>query len=67
MIYEPDMDVSPLLFPDEASYYQTIIGLMRWVVKLGHVDNAVEASHIHRSLPCHTRNTWYQPCTSYLT
>ena len=27
--YEPFMDVSPLLLPDEASYFQTIIGVMR--------------------------------------
>ena len=27
--YEPCMDVSPLLSPDEASYVQTIIGVMR--------------------------------------
>ena len=40
--YEPDMDVSSLLLPDKASYYQTIIGVMRWMVELGRVDIAVE-------------------------
>ena len=34
--YEPCMDVSPLLSPAEASYFQTNIGLMRWMVELGH-------------------------------
>ena len=35
--YEPFMDVSPLLLPDEASYFQTIIGVMRWMVELGRI------------------------------
>ena len=36
------MDVSPLFFPDEASYFQTIIGVMSWMVELGRLDIAVE-------------------------
>ena len=35
--YEPCMDVYPLLSPDEASYFQTIIGVMRWMVELGRI------------------------------
>ena len=44
--YEPCMDVSPLLSPDEASYFQTIIGVMRWMVDLGRMDIAVEVLHL---------------------
>ena len=33
--YETCMDVSPLLSPDETSYFQNIIGVMRWMVELG--------------------------------
>ena len=44
--YEPFMDVSPLLSPDEESYFQTIIGVMRWMVELGRIDIAVEVSQI---------------------
>ncbi|KAL7525384.1 hypothetical protein ACHAXR_000985, partial [Thalassiosira sp. AJA248-18] len=41
--YEPEMDVSRELTPDEASYFQTIIiGVMRWMVELGRVDIGVE-------------------------
>ena len=40
--YEPCMDVSPLLSPDEASYFQTIIGVMRCMVELGIIYIAVE-------------------------
>ena len=39
--YEPEMDVSRELNPDEASYFQTIIGVMRWMVELGRVDIGV--------------------------
>ena len=35
--YEPCMDVSPLLSPDEASYFQTIIGVMRRILELGRI------------------------------
>ena len=44
--YEPCMDVSPLLSPDEASYFQTIIGVMRWMVELERIDIAVEVSQL---------------------
>ena len=44
--YEPCMDVSPLLSPDEASYFKTIIGVMRWMVELGRIDIAVEVSQL---------------------
>ena len=36
------MDMSPFLSPDEASYFQTIIGVMIWMVDLGRIDIAVE-------------------------
>ena len=44
--YEPEMDVSPELPPDEASYFQSIIGVMRWMVELGRIDIAVEVSQL---------------------
>ena len=31
-----------MLLPDEASYFQTIIGVMRWMVELGRIDIAVK-------------------------
>ena len=44
--YEPCMGVSPLLSPVEASYFLTIIGVMRWMVELGRIDIAVEVSQL---------------------
>ena len=44
--YEPCMDVSPLLLPEEAFYFQTIIGVMRWMVELGRIYIAVKVSQL---------------------
>ena len=40
------MDVSPVLSPDEASYFQTIIGVMIWMIDLGRIYIAVEVSQL---------------------
>ncbi len=52
--YEPGIDVSPELDPDLASYFQSLIGIMRWMVKLGRTDIATEVSLLsfHSALPC---------------
>ena len=44
--YEPCIDISRMLTPDEASYFQTIIGVMRWMVELGRIDIATEVSQL---------------------
>ena len=40
------MDTSQELLPEEVSYFQTLIGVMRWMVGLGRVDIAVEVSQL---------------------
>ena len=35
MGYDPELDISPKLDPDAASYYLTIIGILRWMIELG--------------------------------
>ncbi len=32
------MDTSPLLDDDQANYYQSLIGVLRWAVELGRID-----------------------------
>ena len=44
MTYEPELDDSTPLDPDAASYFQTIIGVMRWMVEIGRIDIATEVS-----------------------
>ena len=42
--YEAETDVSPLLPDDKASYFQTVMRVMRWMIELGRIDIAVEVS-----------------------
>ena len=44
--YEPSMDTSVLLDPELASYYQTIIGVLRWMVEIGQIDITTEVSQL---------------------
>ena len=46
MGYDPDTDVTPELNPEEASYYNSIIGMMRWMVELGRIDINTEISQL---------------------
>ena len=58
--YEPGMDTSPLLPPNEASYFQTIIGVIQWMVKFGRIDIATEvlllSSFLAMTRQCHLLN-----------
>ena len=36
--WKPELDVTPLLNPEDASYFQQQIGVLRWMVELGRVD-----------------------------
>ena len=42
--YEPELDVSALLGPEDATYYQSQIGVLRWMVELGGVDLGASTS-----------------------
>lgn len=51
--YRPELDVSPELSPEESAYYQSLIGVLRWIVELGRVDICLEVSMMssHLVLP----------------
>lgn len=51
--YRPELDISPELPPSEASYYMSLIGVLRWIVELGRVDICLEVSMMssHLALP----------------
>ena len=36
--YCPELDVYPVLGPHEASCYQSLIGVMRWMIEIGQID-----------------------------
>jgi hypothetical protein len=44
MGYEPELDETPALDPNRASYYQSIIGMMQWMCKIGCIEIATEVS-----------------------
>jgi hypothetical protein len=51
--YRPEIDVSGVLPPHRASFYQSQIVVLRWCVELGRVDIIAEVSMLapHLSLP----------------
>jgi hypothetical protein len=42
--YHPELDVSPVLGPDQAKYYQSLIGLLHWAIELGRIDIYIDVS-----------------------
>lgn len=51
--YRPEIDLSPELAEKDASYYYSLIGILRWIVELGRVDICCEVSMMssHLALP----------------
>ena len=51
--YLPKLDVSEELSPSDASYYQSLIRILGWIVELGHIDICLEVSMMssHLALP----------------
>ena len=51
--YRPELDISPVLGPTDAAYYQSLIGILRWIVELGRVDVCLEVSMMssHLAMP----------------
>jgi hypothetical protein len=42
--YRAELEVSPLLTPDQANYYMSLIGILRWAVELGRLDIYVDVT-----------------------
>ncbi len=42
--YRPELDTTPLLNPDQANYYQSLIGVLRWAIELGRIDILIHVS-----------------------
>jgi hypothetical protein len=51
--YRPELDVTPELSTTDAAYFQSVIGILRWIVELGRVDICLEVSMLssHLALP----------------
>ena len=48
--YRPELDSTPELNPDQANYFQSLIGALRWAVELGRIDIIVEVGMLSRYL-----------------
>ena len=55
--YRPEIDITPELGSEDAAYYHSIIGVLRWIVELGRIDINVKASMLssHLALPREAR------------
>jgi hypothetical protein len=51
--YRPEINVSPVLPPLQALYYQGLIGVLCWICKLGRMDILTEVSMLlsHNAMP----------------
>ena len=51
--YDPDLGTTNELDEDQATYYQSQIGILHWIVELGRIDIATEVSllALHVALP----------------
>ena len=51
--YIPELDSYPELDGDDGAYYQSLIGILRWMVELGRIDICCEVSMMssHLALP----------------
>ncbi len=50
--YDPSNDLSDILDPDCSSFYQHLIAVMRWMVKLGRINIDTEVSMLSSYLAC---------------
>jgi len=53
LTYRPEVDVSPVLEPQLITRFQTALGILHWIVKLGRIDILTEVSMLsaHNALP----------------
>ena len=66
--YRPELDVSRELNVADASYYQSLIGILRWIVELGRVDVCLEVSMMSSHLAFYPEKViWSKFCIFLLT
>jgi uncharacterized membrane protein len=51
--YSLEIDVSSELKPELANYYQSLVGVIRWIIEIGRLDITAEVSMLaaHMALP----------------
>ena len=61
--YRSETDTTDPLDPDQASYYQTMIGVMRWMVEIGRINIATSTHYCHHTQHTLARDTLNVLCT----
>ena len=59
MGYDPELDTSPELDPEAASYYLALIGVLRCMVELGKVDIITKVSLLSSHIVLHREGHLY--------
>jgi hypothetical protein len=49
----PEVDVTEVLNSEEANYYQSLVGVLRWIIEIGRIDITTEVSMLasHMAMP----------------
>jgi hypothetical protein len=42
--YRPELNVTPILTPEQARFYANLIGILWWAIELGHIDIYIDVS-----------------------
>eukprot|EP00957_Ditylum_brightwellii_P057284 4341498-Ditylum_brightwellii.AAC.1 len=42
--HRPEFDITPVLSLIDSAYYQSLVGMLRWMVELGKIDICLELS-----------------------
>ena len=66
--YLPELDKSHLLSPEQANYYMSLIGILRWAVELGRLDIYIDVTLFssYMAQPCLGHMEQVQHIFSYL-
>ncbi len=59
--YRPELDTTPELPPEHASYYPSLMGRYRWMIDLGRVDICTEVSMLSSHMALPHQDTWKLP------
>ena len=65
--YRSELDISRELNEADAAYYQSLNGILRWIVELGQVDVCLEVSMMSSHLALPREGHWSKCYTSLLT
>ena len=50
--YNPELDTSKELSDEESNQYQSLIGILRWIVEMGRIDICMEVSVMSSYVAC---------------